>query len=116
MPSTQPVTWHTRAEPLAPRAAAARDQAALRLARRLVAFSAEHLATYEGVATPTILLVLGANLPWTDGVIYLGRDPAAPSLLLPTTLAPNVPSALLAAKFGGAALALIPQWQMMLTL
>lgn len=33
-------------------------------------------------------------LVWVDGVIYLGRDEAAPSLLLPTTLEPDVPPAL----------------------
>ena len=35
-----------------------------------------------------------ATLPWCDGVVYLGRDPAAPSLLFPTTLDPTIPAVL----------------------
>ena len=44
-----------------------------------------------------LLLVLGReeDLPWIDGIVYLGKDPGAPSLLLPTTLEPDVPPALL---------------------
>ncbi|MCB9564908.1 MAG: hypothetical protein H6708_31365 [Kofleriaceae bacterium] len=43
-----------------------------------------------------MLAVVGdaARLPWVDGVAYLGRDLAAPSLLVPTTLAPDAPPAL----------------------
>ena len=38
------------------------------------------------------VVVLGATeaLPWVDGVNYLGRDPDAPRLLLPTMLRPAV--------------------------
>lgn len=36
------------------------------------------------------------ELPWVDGVLYLGRGPGAPDLLLPTTLQPTVPESLLA--------------------
>jgi hypothetical protein len=42
------------------------------------------------------LVVLGPDLPWVDGSIYLGSDPAAPAMLLPTTRAPSVPVDLLA--------------------
>jgi hypothetical protein len=40
--------------------------------------------------------LLGAtdDLPWADGVSYLGVDPEAPSLLLPTTMTPQLPLAL----------------------
>ncbi|MFS8071489.1 MAG: hypothetical protein ACMG6S_34395, partial [Byssovorax sp.] len=55
------------------------------------------LARLTGVAGPSLLIALGDGdaLPWVDGVVYLGRDPRAPSLLVPTALAPNVPVALL---------------------
>jgi hypothetical protein len=43
------------------------------------------------VSGPDVLLVVGDELPWADGVVYLGRDPDAPKLLLPTTLMPEVP-------------------------
>jgi len=36
-----------------------------------------------------------AALPWVDGAVYLGRDPEAPRLLVPATLTPDVPIALL---------------------
>jgi MoxR-vWA-beta-propeller ternary system domain bpX5 len=31
-----------------------------------------------------------AELPWVDGIVYLGRDPEAPRLLLPTHSTPTV--------------------------
>jgi hypothetical protein len=42
------------------------------------------------VAADGVLVVVGASseLPWVDGVQYLGRDPRAPRLLLPTALEP----------------------------
>jgi hypothetical protein len=50
----------------------------------------------EGLRAGTFgdhLLLVGqaAGELWTDGVLYLGHDPAAPSLLLPTALEPGVP-------------------------
>jgi hypothetical protein len=41
------------------------------------------------------------RLPWVDGIEYLGRDPAAPELLLPTALEPNVSVSLLPAALRG---------------
>jgi hypothetical protein len=41
------------------------------------------------------LIGAAEDLPWVDGALYLGRDGAAPSLLLPTTLEPDVPAPLL---------------------
>lgn len=92
-----PVVWRPRARPLAPVGAAARGRAARLLAERLLARSDEELARLEGVAGEDLLVVLGpsAELPWTDGAVYLGRDPEAPSLLLPTTREPSVPLPLL---------------------
>ena len=50
----------------------------------------ERVAELRGVGTPSGLVLLGpeAELPWVAGVRYFGVDPAAPSLLLPTTRAP----------------------------
>lgn len=86
-----------RTEPLAPVAAAVRGPAAAALARRLLARDDAALATLSGVGGPSLLVLAGERdaLPWIDGIVYLGRDPAAPALLLPTTLAPDVPPALL---------------------
>jgi hypothetical protein len=88
-----PIAWRARPEPLAPIAVAARGAAAIALAARLGARGDEALARLRGVAGEEILVLIGDrdDLPWADGALYLGRDPAAPSLLLPTALAPDAP-------------------------
>ena len=59
------------------------------------------------------LCLLGEDLPWADGVVYLGPDPHAPGVLFPTTRAPSEHPALVAralvARFGGPGpLAVVP--------
>lgn len=97
------IAFVPRAEPLAPKAAAARGAAARALVDRLLARDDATLAKLSGVGSGEIVIVMGeaALLPWVDGIVYLGHDLEAPSLLLPTTLAPDVPTAL----FEGALLA-----------
>src|SRR5438445_10603043 len=89
------IQWIPRDLPLLPTAVAAHGPASLRLARRLLQLSDESLAQLEGVAGKELILVQGneEQLPWVDGVQYLGVDPAAPSLLLPTNYRPNLPEA-----------------------
>jgi hypothetical protein len=88
--------WRARATALAPIAVAACGDAAIALAHRLLGLDDESLAQLKGVAGQRLLIALGEQelLVWVDGVTYLGRDEAAPSLLLPTTLEPDVPPAL----------------------
>jgi len=76
--------WRERTRPLPASAAWIPRAQVPRLLQRLSAF--------RGVATPSglVLLAREAELPWVDGVRYFGVDPAAPSLLLPTTRAPVV--------------------------
>jgi hypothetical protein len=85
--------WRPRPVPLAPRAALGRGPVGERLAG-----VAGARAGLELVRFPDAVLVLGpeAELPWVDGVEYLGIDPRAPSLLVPTHRAPTVPIDLLA--------------------
>jgi hypothetical protein len=95
-----PVAFRPRTVPLAPIGCAARGPAARALAARLARTAARDeaaLTRLSGVSGPSLLVILGRGdeLPWVDGVVYLGRDPAAPALLLPTTLEPDVPAALL---------------------
>ena len=73
-------------------AVVAQDHVARALADRLLADNPERLAGLTGLAGQGLLVVLGAadQLPWVDGVGYLGRDPAAPRLLIPTALRPTV--------------------------
>jgi hypothetical protein len=111
------LTFHPRPTPLVPEATLAEGSAARRLARRLLCLEDGVLAQLSGVCAPEVLDVLGAeaDLPWVDGVRYLGRDPSAQALFLPTALAPAVPLSLLerallaAAAAGGAPLALLPE-------
>ena len=95
-----PVAWAWQPRPvaLAPQGLAAQGSAARRLARRLLSREAGDLALLTGVAGPGLLVLLGAaeTLPWEEGVVYLGHDDAARSILVPTTLTPTVPLSLLA--------------------
>lgn len=90
------IKWRAREIPLPPVAAAATGGAARLLGLRLLEWSDAQLGALRGAAGPGLLVVLGEaeTLPWVDGIVYLGRDPAAPALLIPTTLEPDVPIAL----------------------
>lgn len=92
-----PVRWGPRSEPLEPLAVAGVGPVALALARRALASDEAVLASWQGVAGPDVLVLLGASasLPWVDGAVYLGRDPGAPALLLPCALAPDMAPSLL---------------------
>lgn len=85
-----------REPPLAPCAVLALRAAADALLARLRALDEARLSRLQAVRGAHFLLVQGnaRDLPWSDGLIYLGKDAAAPQLLLPTAQAPNVPSAL----------------------
>jgi hypothetical protein len=109
-------SWSPRALPLQALAVAGVGSVALALARRALAVEDALLARWSGVAGPGVLVLLGdtESLPWVDGVVYLGRDTAAPSLLLPCTLAPDVAPALLdralvARAQAGTPLAVLPR-------
>lgn len=92
------VAFAEREPPLSPIAVSARGAVARALLTKLVSWPADRLDRLSGVFSGDLVVVLGseeADLPWVDGVRYLGRDPQAPSLLLPTTLEPVLPLALL---------------------
>ena len=86
------VAFVPREPPLVPAAAVAVGPAARRLCQRLLEDDSR-LAELRGLGGSDLLLVLGDadSLPWSDGIAYLGHDPAAPRLLLPTALRPDVP-------------------------
>lgn len=86
------VLWSQRASPLRPLGLIAVGPSARALAGRLLRRGDEELLRLRGVGGPQALVVLGAepDLPWVNGVTYLGRDERAPALLVPTQLEPDV--------------------------
>jgi hypothetical protein len=86
------IAFSPRDEILDPIAVAGIGAAAFALARRLLALEDDRLRELRGAAGDGILIALGetASLPWAEGVIYLGREPDAPRLLVPTMLRPGI--------------------------
>lgn len=91
------LAWQPRAAPRAVTALAAEGPVAAALRLRLLSLPDEALSALRGVASADRIILLGAapRLPWIDGLIYLGRCPEAPTLLLPTALDATVPIGLL---------------------
>jgi len=92
---TQPfkIEWRNRFDALQPLAIIAFGDAANRLKAKLLSLDDERLSALQGVFNKDLLFVAGEteNLPWADGVIYLGKDAAATSIFVPTNLRPNIP-------------------------
>ena len=87
-PARIQVKWQPRAEPLEPVGVVACDEVALKLASKMLHRTSEELSALSALTTERELVVLGQSedLPWADGVCYVGRCPEAPALLLPTIL------------------------------
>jgi len=90
---TVTLTWHALDPARTPVAVLAGGTAATALAAAAVR-GRERGLPLRAAASDDDLLVLGRadDLPWVDGATYLGEEAG---LLLPTTLAPNVPADLL---------------------
>lgn len=86
------IRFSPRADILDPVAVAGVGRAARALANRLLRSTDARLQGLRGAAGDDLLVVLGETsaLPWADGVAYLGRDPDAPRLLVPTTVRPDI--------------------------
>jgi hypothetical protein len=113
---TAAIAWRPRAaSPLEPVAAVALDEAAKRLCAALLSRTDGALGALRGVAGRALVVVTGdaGALPWVDGVVYVGRDPEAAALLVPTMLTTALPIALveraLLAVHAGAPLVVLPR-------
>lgn len=93
MMRTIKIKWQNRLDSLEPSAVVAFGQAAVNLKKKLLSFEDERLFRLRGIHAENLLFIAGnpEDLPWADGVIYLGKDALAPSLLLPTNRRPNIP-------------------------
>ncbi|MEL6349543.1 MAG: hypothetical protein AAFV53_40950 [Myxococcota bacterium] len=87
------LNWKPRTDPLPAGAVLGEGEAAVRLVRRLLNGYRDNL---RGLAADDQVVIIGKteDLPWVDGVQYLGKDPRAPALLLPTMLNTAVPISL----------------------
>ncbi len=88
------IRWTQRDDPLMPVGVAAVGDQAHALARRALRGDCTGLMDrLRAVATVDALLLLGcvSDLPWVEGAVYLGKDPKAGSLLIPTNMVPSVP-------------------------
>jgi MoxR-vWA-beta-propeller ternary system domain bpX5 len=89
-------SWEQREPPLPPAAVLAKGDVVPRLAQRLLNRETHQRADDLRAATSAdALLIIGSaeELPWVDGVVYLGWEDG---LLVPTTLRPTPPPYLLA--------------------
>lgn len=78
------LSWSARAQPLAVEGCYAEGGAALELQTKLT----ERRLQLQTARFDTGLVVLGAEVPWVDGGIYLGREG---QLYMPTMWQPNLP-------------------------
>ncbi|MGD8913316.1 MAG: hypothetical protein PVI97_16365 [Candidatus Thiodiazotropha sp.] len=87
------VPWRMRHEPLVPQGLMAYGAQRRATAERLLAQDDQRLARLRGIAGDHHLLILGneTDLPWIPEATYLGQDPLATHLMLPTNLTPDIP-------------------------
>jgi hypothetical protein len=106
------VTFVPRDDVLAPVAVVAQEHVARALAQRVLALDDERFGELRGAAGGSVMIVTGEAdaLPWVDGVTYLGRDLAAPRLLLPTTARPDIALDIFEGAIARHAAALPPPW------
>ena len=93
-PHTVPIHWSARSPALPAVGAIARGEVAVATLAALLRLDDDALGALSGVRAQETVVILasseGAELPWADGIVYLGVDPEAPALLLPARLRPSV--------------------------
>jgi len=87
------INWRNRFDALEPVAVIGFDDTARRLKEKLLSFDDGKLSSMQGVFAENLLFATAqtTDLPWVDGVVYLGKDARAASIFLPTNLRPDVP-------------------------
>lgn len=85
------VGWTARREPLVPAAVAGAGD----VGRALLRGALTRAPRPRGIVAGDLVVLLGGDLPWADGALWLGTPDDAPGVYLPTRLAPDVHPALL---------------------
>ncbi len=93
-PSLRAPAFRSAVAPLAAVAALARGEVVPVFARRLL--EEGELDRWRGLRGEGLILVMGAEVPWVDGLTWLGEHPDAPGLHLPCYLEPDLHPALIA--------------------
>ena len=89
------LVWTHREAPLPPQGVLGHGEVARTLGRRVLA---RHSSAWDVLATDDLLVVLGDDLPWADGVTYLGKCPVISGLWWPTTHVTQVHPAIIAQR------------------
>lgn len=100
--------WTPREAPLSVEGCLAEGESAQRLRHNLARREATSRKKFRAVEVEEGVLLLGPDLPWVEGLVYLGR---VGSLYLPTLWQPNLPVEWLEARlkdFGDPPWALLP--------
>lgn len=89
-------------QPLTPHAVLARGDVVMPLLRRVAELSSERRGRLRGVHGAGVVVLLGGpdDLPWVDGVAYLGRHADSPQVMWPTTEMPTVAPCVLERALG----------------
>jgi len=98
-----------------------RGEVGCQLLEKCLRFDDGRLRAYEGVAANDIVLIKSSQeLPWVKEALYLGRDPLAPHLYVPTNLQPDLSMALfdkaIYRKSGVAPVAVLPYYSALIPL
>jgi len=107
---TQRLSWSRREPPLPAAAVAATGTALGPLRDATLARPPEH--ELRAIGGDDWLVVLGNDLPWADGAVYLGWDSG---ILVPTTATPSLPVALLRGALPSAGLVVLLPDQVLLS-
>lgn len=89
-----PISWKSRTKPLEAVAVAGRGVTKAMFMDRLRRRTDADLSGLRIILDDDSFILLGesARLPWASGGLYLGCDPNAPGLLLPTMIEPTLPA------------------------
>ncbi len=96
-----PIKWIPRQTPLTAMAVVTKQPVAAQLVSKLLLRIDKELSELKGCYAGDYVVIIGdeSMLPWINGAVYFGKDPDAPSLLMPTHSKPTVHTGLVEKAF-----------------